>query len=139
MAAVINVQQMPASTNLIYDAQGNLIGIQNPHGGGADMRLDLVSGAGTPILNGASAGQDSGWVAYTPGMRLAYALDSGSTSTNFSVDISADGSTSLGQAFTGTWAATTAEISPPIWLTNTQARFIRFNVLTGGPLSVIRF
>lgn len=99
----------------------------------------LVSGAGTPVLNGANAGQDSGWVPYAPGMRLAYALDSGSTSTTFSVDISADGSTSLGQAFTGTWASTTAEISPPIWLSNPAARFIRFNVLTGGPLSVVRF
>lgn len=99
----------------------------------------LVSGAGVSVLSAASAGQDSGWIAYTPGMRLAYALDSGSTTTTFSVDISNDGSTSLGQAFTGTWASTTAEISPPIWLTNTQARYIRFNVLSGGPLSVIRF
>jgi hypothetical protein len=106
----------------------------------ADGRvLSLVSGAGTPILNAATAGQDSGWITYYPGMRLAYALDSGSTATTFSVDISADGSTSLGQAFTGTWASTTAEISPPIWLSNPAARFIRFNVLTGGPLSVVRF
>lgn len=95
----------------------------------------LVSGDW--ILNGATAGQDSGWVPYFPGMRLAYALDSGTTSTTFSVDISADGSASLGQAFTGTWASSTAyEISPPIWLNNQSARFIRFNVLTGGPLSV---
>ena len=99
----------------------------------------LVSGAGNPVISAATAGQDSGWIPYTPGMRLAYALDSGSTTTTFSVDISNDGSTSLGQAFTGTWATTTAEISPPIWLTNTQARYIRFNVLSGGPLSVIRF
>jgi hypothetical protein len=98
-----------------------------------------VSGAGVPILNAATAGQDSGWITYYPGMRLAYALDSGSTSTTFSVDISNDGATSLGQAFTGTWAATTSEISPPLYLTNTQARYIRFNVLTGGPLSVIKF
>lgn len=99
----------------------------------------LVSGAGVSILSAATAGQDSGWLTYYPGMRLAYALDSGSTSTTFSVDISNDGSTSLGQAFTGTWAATTSEITPPLYLTNTQARFIRFNVLTGGPLSVIKF
>lgn len=98
-----------------------------------------VSGAGAPVLDAGTAGSSSGWIAYTPGMRLAYALDSGSASTTFSVDISADGATSIGQAFTGTWASTTAEISPPIWLTNPQARYIRFNVLSGGPLSVIRF
>lgn len=98
-----------------------------------------VSGAGTQIVNAGTAGSDSGWVVYTPGMRLAYALDSGSTTTTFSVDISADASTSLGQAFSGTWASTTAEISPPIYLTNPAARYIRFNVLSGGPLSVIRF
>jgi hypothetical protein len=101
--------------------------------------LGPVSGAGNPVISAAAAGQDSGWIPYVPGMRLAYALDSGSTTTTFSVDISNDGVTSLGQAFTGTWASTTAEISPPIWLTNTQARYIRFNVLSGGPLSVIRF
>lgn len=95
-------------------------------------------GAGVQLLSGASAGQDSGWVPYEPGMRLAYALDSGSTATAFSVDISADGITSLGQAFTGTWAGTTAEISPPIWLTNPAARYIRFNVVGAGPLSVIK-
>jgi len=91
------------------------------------------------ILNGATAGQDSGWIPYIPGMRLAYALDSGSTSTNFSVDASAssDGSTLPWQAFTGTWSSSSAyEISPPIYLSNQAARFIRFNVLTGGPLSV---
>ena len=95
----------------------------------------LVSGPW--ILEGATAGQNSGWVPYATGMRLAYALDSGTTATTFSVDISADGSTSLGQAFTGTWASSSAyEITPPIWLSNYAARFIRFNVLSGGPLSV---
>lgn len=95
-------------------------------------------GAGVQILNSGTAGQDSGWVPYETGMRLAYALDSGTALTTFSVDISADGVTSLGQAYTGTWASTTAEISMPIWLTNPAARFIRFNVVTAGPLSVIK-
>lgn len=100
--------------------------------------LDLVSPVSAPwILAGATAGQGSGWIPYVAGMRLAYALDSGTTSTGFSVDISADGSTSLGQAFTGTYASSTAyETTPPIWLSNQAARFIRFNVLSGGPLSV---
>lgn len=97
----------------------------------------LVSKDG--VLDAASAGASSPWFAYTAGMRLAYALDSGTTPTTFSLDISADGVTSLGQAFTGTWASSTvAEITPPLYLTNPQARFLRFNVLTGGPLSVSR-
>jgi hypothetical protein len=97
----------------------------------------VVSGDG--VLDAASAGQSSAWFGYVPGMRLAYALDSGTTSTTFSIDFSADGVTSLGQAFTGTWASSTvAEITPPLYLTNPQARFLRFNVLTGGPLSVSR-
>ena len=91
------------------------------------------------VLNAATAGQNSGWIPYVPGMRLSYALDSGSTSTAFSIDISENGSTSLGQAFTGTWASSVKyEITPPIYLTNQAARFIRFNVLGGGPLSVNR-
>lgn len=91
------------------------------------------------ILSAANAGASSAWVPYVAGMRLAYALDSGSTSTQFSVDISADGITSLGQAFTGSWASSSvAEITPPLYLTNPQVAFIRFNVISGGPLSVKR-
>jgi hypothetical protein len=90
------------------------------------------------IVSGASAGTSSLWIPYAAGMRLAYALDSGTTATTFSLDISVDGTTSLGQAFTGTWASTTAEITPPIWLTNPNVRFLRFNVLTGGPLTCLR-
>lgn len=91
------------------------------------------------ILSAASAGASSAWIPYQAGMRLAYALDSGSTSTQFSIDFSADGITSLGQAFTGTWASSSvAEITPPLYLTNPQAAFIRFNVTSGGPLSVKR-
>ncbi len=117
-------------------------GAPNPTADGSALNAAEVAGvralvSGAWILNGATAGQDSGWVAYIPGMRLAYALDSGTTSTTFSVDISADGVSSLAQAFTGTWASSTLfEITQPIWLLNQAARFIRFNVLTGGPLSV---
>jgi hypothetical protein len=140
MAAGDTLQKITPQDALIFDTNSNLVGIKNPRSVGNDLNVSsLVSGAGNPVISAAAAGQDSGWIPYVPGMRLAYALDSGSTTTTFSVDISADGSTSLGQAFTGTWASTTAEISPPIWLTNTRARYIRFNVLSGGPLSVIRF
>lgn len=98
----------------------------------------LVSGVW--ILNGASAGQDSGWLSLIGGgFRLSYALDSGTASTTFSVDISADGSTSLGQAFTGTWASSTAyEDTGQRLVSNVAAKFFRFNVLSGGPLSVQR-
>ncbi len=95
---------------------------------------------GTSILNGASAGADSGWLAMSDAPeRFAYQLDSGTTTTTFSVDISADGVNSLGQAFTGTWASSTlAEITPPIMFSNPLAKFFRWNVLSGGPLSVSR-
>ncbi len=130
-----------ANTSVIYQQDG-VDGFWQSNGASLVSYVgvpSLVSGAGVSLLSAASAGQDSGWLTYYPGMRLAYALDSGSATTTFSVDISADGSTSLGQAFSGTWASTTAEISPPIWLTNPAARYIRFNVLSGGPLSVIKF
>ncbi len=128
-----------AGSNDEWKGIGGTEVVYDPANGSSSAGGSPVLGAGVPVLDAATAGTSSAWIPYVPGMRLAYALDSGSTSTNFSVDISADGSTSLGQAFTGTWANTTAEISPPIWLSNPAARFIRFNVLTGGPLSVIRF
>lgn len=107
---------------------------------GPNSAVPVLMGGGAQILNAATAGQDSGWVVYTPGMRLSYALDSGSATTTFSVDISADGQTSLGQAYTGSWASSTAaESSGPIWLTNPQARYIRVNVLSGGPISFNSF
>lgn len=114
----------------------------------SDDGLSLVSGDGTSfaiapraaILNGASAGADSGWLPLSANPeRFVYQLDSGTTTTTFSVDISADGSTSLGQAFTGTYASSTvAEITFPIMFSNPLAKFFRWNVLSGGPLSVSR-
>lgn len=92
------------------------------------------------VLNGAVAGENSGWLptaAYPE--RLGYALDSGSTTTTFSIDISANGITSLSQAFTGSWASSTlAEISPPLLFSDINAKYFRINVLTGGPISFIR-
>ena len=134
----------PGDSWVINDANGQIAGVQGPT---SNVQVPFMTPAQTAatqalvsapwILNGASAGQDSGWIGYVPGMRLAYALDTGTTATTFSVDISSDGSTSLGQAFTGTYASSSAyEITPPIWLSNQAARFIRFNVRTGGPLSV---
>lgn len=97
-------------------------------------------GARQPILLGASAGADSGWLPLSKSPeRFVYQLDSGTTTTTFSVDISADGSTSLGQAFTGTYASSTvAEITFPIMFSNPLAKFFRWNVVSGGPLSVSR-
>jgi hypothetical protein len=95
---------------------------------------------GTTILEGASAGADSGWIpmgAY--GERFIYQLDSGSVSTGFTVDISVDGVLSLAQAFTGTWASSSlAEITPPLYFSNPLAKFIRWSVTSGGPLTVAR-
>ena len=95
------------------------------------------TGAKRSVLTDASAGQSSAWFPYVPGMRLAYALSSGSAATGFTVDIASQPPTSLAQAFTGTWSSSTAyEISPPIYLTNATARFLRFNVVSGGPINV---
>ena len=117
------------------DASGNVTGLVGPDG---SVIASIV--ARTAILNGASAGTDSGWIPISPNPeRFAYQLDSGTTTTTFSVDISADGSTSLGQAFTGTYASSTvAEITFPIMFSNPLAKFFRWNVLSGGPLSVSR-
>ena len=96
--------------------------------------------ARNPILSGASAGQDSGWLPLSSAPeRFVYQLDSGTTATTFSVDISANGVSSLGQAFTGTYASSTvAEITPPIMFSDPLAKFFRWNVVSGGPLSVSR-
>jgi len=75
------------------------------------------------ILSGATPGTSSGWIpiSFAP-ERFAYQLDSGSVVTGFSVDISSDGTTSLGQAFTGTWASSTvAELTFPIMFSNQLA------------------
>lgn len=94
----------------------------------------------SPVLNGASAGTNSGWLPLaTAPERFAYQLDSGSTVTGFSIDISADGVSSLGQAFTGTYdSSAVAEITFPIMFSNPLAKYFRWTVLSGGPLSVSR-
>jgi len=93
------------------------------------------------ILSGASSGTDSGWlpISLAP-ERLLYQLDSGSTPTTFAVDISADGVTSLGQAFTGAWSRSDiAYITGLISYSNPLAKYFRLTVLTGGPLSMQRY
>lgn len=97
-----------------------------------------VSGAGkTPILNAASAGQDSGWVPISAAiMKINYQLDSGSTTTGFAIDVSADQSTSLGQAFTGTWASSTTAESAYLPFSNPLAKYFRVTVTSGGPISM---
>lgn len=125
-------------------------------GAGAVVSVDCVSDVGSgsggeppfagealarsSILDAASAGVSTTWLAIAAyPERLAYQLDSGSVNTTFSIDVSADGLTSLGQAFTGSWARSdVAELTPPLMFANPQARFFRFNVLSGGPLSVSR-
>ena len=121
-------------TPLAKDASGNSVALVDPAGKGYPLQR------GAEILSGASAGADSGWIpmgAY--GERFIYQLDSGSVSTGFTVDISADGASSLGQAFTGTWASSSlAEITPPLYFSNPLAKFIRWSVTSGGPLTVAR-
>jgi len=115
----------------------------NPSGAGVGLSVGSIYVnvlPRSPILNGASAGTDSGWLPIsTSAERFSYQLDSGSTVTGFSVDISADGVTSLGQAFTGTWASSSvAEITFPIMFSNPLAKYFRWTVLSGGPMSIAR-
>lgn len=97
-------------------------------------------GARELILNAASAGAATAWLPISPAPeRLIYQLTSGSVSTGFTVDISADGVTSLGQAFTGTWARSDlAFITGLISFSNPLARFFRVTVTSGGPISMAR-
>lgn len=92
------------------------------------------------VLNGATAGQASAWLpiaAYDE--RLIYQLTSGSTLTQFAIDVSADGVTSLGQAFTGTWqSSTVARRTRAIAFSHPLARYFRISILAGGPISFAR-
>lgn len=101
----------------------------------------VVGAAGrVDVLNGATAGQSSAWlrIGLFP-ERYAYQLDSGSTSTQYAIDISEDGATSLGQAFTGTWARSDlAYITGLISYSNPRAKYFRVTVISGGPLSFSR-
>ena len=97
-------------------------------------------GARELILNAASSGAATAWLPISPNPeRLIYQLTTGSVSTGFAVDISADGVSSLGQAFTGTWASsTTAYITGLISYSNPLARYFRVTVTSGGPISMAR-
>ena len=97
-------------------------------------------GARQLILNAASSGAATAWLPISPNPeRLIYQLTSGSASTGFAVDISADGVTSLGQAFIGTWARSDlAFITGLISFSNPLARFFRVTVTSGGPISMAR-
>jgi len=92
------------------------------------------------MLVSASSGDASQWlpVATYP-ERWTYKLDSGSTSTTFSVDYSSDGLTSLGQAFTGSYSSSSvAEMTPPILFTDVRALFFKITVNSGGPITFAR-
>lgn len=138
---VVGVQTTNNSDKQIFPqysldpATGAVVGLLGPDG----AKLPVFA-TKTPILQGASAGANSGWLPISSAPeRFAYQLDSGSTATTFSVDISADGASSLGQALTGTWASSAlAEITYPVMFSDPRAKFFRWNVVSGGPLSVYR-
>jgi len=128
---------------LLYTDDGNkIIGYKSPDNSdtffttSASAPLDMTA----QVLAGAVAGANSGWIPKAPyPERLAYSLDSGSTTTTFSIDVSADGVNFLAQAFTGSYASSAiAEVTPPLSFSNVQARFYKINVLSGGPISFIR-
>lgn len=119
----------------------------------AYARASAVSGAGNWVLNGASVGASSQWFPFRDLDRIAFALDSGSTSTTASVDYSFDGGqTTAGQAYTLATSSSTAfetgymQLSPYFIGLARAARdagtftgyYARVTVLTGGPLSVFK-
>ena len=112
----------------------------SPAGAGLNGQQSAAVSPRSNILSGANAGTDSGWLLIGPhAERLLYQLDSGSVSTGFSIDISADGITSLGQAWTGTYnSSTVAEFSFPLWFSNPLAKYFRVTVTSGGPISFAR-
>lgn len=104
-----------------------------PFGGGA-------AAPKVPILQAASAGDSTEWLPIAPyPERLAYSLDTGSTATSFTIDVSENGSTSLGQAFTGSWASSAqAEITYPLLFSDVRARYFKITVTSGGPITFLR-
>lgn len=130
---------------LTNDAGTRIQGIKNPDGRdtyfalNSDGPFDVTTKS--TILSGASSGTDSGWLPISPWPeRFGYALDSGSTSTTFTIDVSADGgATTLSQAFTGSYASSTvAEFSYPIQFSATTATHFKVTVTSGGPLTFVR-
>lgn len=141
--------------NLHDQDTGKLVGYRNPVTG-KDESLDAASVQALVsrdwILNGANVGASSAWVPFAPGQRIAYALDSGTTSTTATVDYSFDGGASVaGQAYTISYASSTAfEVGALlvsayfIGLVNAAKQagaftgyFFRVTVTGGGPLSVL--
>ena len=103
-------------------------------------RIFKESDARQYILSGAMVGETTGWLPIAPFREsLMYALTSGSAQTEFSIDISADGFTSLGQAYTGVWSSSSiARVEPLRPWSDLRARYFRVTVTLGGPLSMAR-
>lgn len=133
--------------NYVLSSQGGVAFDSSSNGGKVD---GIVNTDGTivpiinlkyPILEGASAGTASEWLPISPfPERLAYALDSGSTSTTFTIDVSADGGvTTLSQAYTGSYASSSvAEITFPIQYSAITATHFKITVTAGGPITFLR-
>lgn len=133
--------------NYVLSSQGGVAFDSSSNGGKVD---GIVNSDGTivpiinlkiPVLEGASAGTASEWLPISPfPERLAYALDSGSTSTTFTIDVSADGGvTTLSQAYTGSYASSSvAEITFPIQYSAITATHFKITVTAGGPITFLR-
>lgn len=140
-----------AVSNVIYQEYNLETGGQSfdtTSSGGKIEGIKNKDGSIVPIINlkqtvlqSASSGTSSDWlpIAAFP-ERLAYSLDSGSTSTTFTIGISADGgTTTLAQAFTGSWASSSvAEITYPIQYSDITATHFKITVTAGGPITFIR-
>lgn len=115
---------------------GKVDGLRNPDGS-----IIPIVNHNQVVLDGGVAGSDSGWLPISSfPERLAYALDSGSTATTFTIDVSADGGvTTLSQAFTGSYASSSvAEVTPPILFNAITATHFKITVTSGGPISFLR-
>lgn len=93
-----------------------------------------------PVLEAASAGADSGWLLVSGSReRLFFQLASGSTLTGFTIDISADGVTSLAQTHTGSWDSSTVALqSAPMMFSDPRATYFKVTITSGGPINVTR-
>lgn len=105
-----------------------------------DLGSANAGGGRKAVLIAAGAGANSGWLPVSNAAeRFAIQLDSGSAATQLTLDGSVDGATTAVQIGTVTHASSTqALITPPIQVNNANIQFLRWTVVSGGPVNVTR-
>lgn len=92
------------------------------------------------VLESAMPGATTGWMPIAGGgERFAIQLTSGSAATQLILDGSVDGQTTSAQIGTASHASSTqALITPPIRVNDANIQFLRWTVISGGPVNVAR-